>query len=221
MRDDDVAPCRRTDDDRTAIVMRRSCRVVILRPSHQGDVMDPIDTVFATLSQASLRRYGGVDLLAHALQCGMNAERAGAPPALIAAALLHDIGSCLVEGGAHAAIERGEDAGHEQLGASFLSAWFGAEVTEPVRLHVDAKRYLTATEPAYRAALSETSRRTLELQGGPLSADDAARFTAQPHAVDAIRLRRWDEAAKLPDRATPPLEHFRPYLAACLRARPS
>ena len=94
-----------------------------------------------------------------------------------------------------------------------MARWFGEDVTRPVYLHVAAKRYLTATDPAYAATLSPASALSLRLQGGPFSAEAARRFAAQPGAEAAIRLRRWDEAAKRPGAATPPLDHFRRYLA--------
>lgn len=178
--------------------------------------MNPIDAIFELMSKSSPRRYGAVNQLEHALQCGLNAEQAGATPALVTACLLHDIGSILV-GDARGFIERGEDAEHEVRGARHLAAWFGPEVTEPVRLHVGAKRYLTATDPAYFARLSAGSVRTLELQGGPFSTEEAERYIAQPHAAAAVQLRAWDEAAKVAGRETPTLEHFRSQLEACLR----
>jgi predicted HD phosphohydrolase len=181
--------------------------------------MDPVDAVFELMSKSSPRRYGAVNLLEHALQCGLNAEQAGAPSPLVTACLLHDIGSVLV-GDARAFIERGEDAEHELRGARFLSAWFGPEVTEPVRLHVGAKRYLTATDPAYFARLSAGSVRTLELQGGPFSSAEAQCYEAHEFATAALRLRAWDEAAKIAGRETPGLKHFRPHLMACLRETP-
>jgi predicted HD phosphohydrolase len=87
-----------------------------------------------------------------------------------------------------------------------------------VRLHVNAKRYLTATDPGYFAGLSFASVRSLELQGGPFTAELAAGFIALPQARDAVRLRRWDDTAKMPGKATPDLAHFRPYLEASLTA---
>jgi predicted HD phosphohydrolase len=85
-------------------------------------------------------------------------------------------------------------------------------VTEPVRLHVDAKRYMTATDPGYFATLSAASVRSLELQSGPFSAEEATAFISRPFAADAVRLRRWDEAAKIRGKPTPDLGHFRRYL---------
>lgn len=179
--------------------------------------MTGVDEIFALFDGASGRQYGGecVTQLAHALQCAAAAEREGAAAALIVAALLHDVGHLVHDLGPRPAA-RGIDDRHEEGGALWLRRWFGAEVSEPVRLHVAAKRYLCAVEPGYFATLSTASVRSLELQGGRFDAAGAAAFIAEPHAEEAVRLRRWDEAAKEPDLATPDLAHFRPYIEACL-----
>jgi phosphonate degradation associated HDIG domain protein len=180
--------------------------------------MDPIEEIFGVLRNAGQGHYGesAVTQVEHAVQCATLAERDSASPALITAALLHDIGH-LVNPDDRKATARGEDGEHEQAGAEYLGQWFGEEVTRPVYLHVAAKRYLTATDPGYAALLSPTSALSLTLQGGPFSPEAARRFAAQPGAAGAIRLRRWDEAAKDPGAATSPLDHFRRYLAASLR----
>ena len=94
----------------------------------------------------------------------------------------------------------------------------GAAVTEPVRLHVQAKRYLCATEPGYFALLSQESDRTLELQGGPMTADQAAAFEALPFARDAVAVRRWDDQAKDPAVTPPEFAHFEPLLRSLVRS---
>jgi len=96
--------------------------------------------------------------------------------------------------------------------------WFGPEVTEPVRLHVAAKRYLCATEADYFAKLSRDSVLSLALQGGPMSPEEVAAFAALPHADAAVQLRRFDEQAKVKGLETPAVAHFLPYVARCLRA---
>jgi len=164
--------------------------------------------------------YGGeaVTQLQHALQCAQLAETEGAPPALIAAALLHDIGH-LLEDGFDEAAQHDEDRRHEDLGNAFLGRWFGPDVTEPVRLHVAAKRYLCAVEPGYLDGLSPASRHSLMLQGGPMSKAEAADFEASPHADDAVRLRRWDDRGKDPAMETATLEHFLEYADRCAKPR--
>jgi gamma-butyrobetaine dioxygenase len=143
----------------------------------------------------------------HMRQAGALAEAAGAPAALVAAALLHDVGH----------LRREAEDRHGEAGAGWLSQWFGPEVTEPVRLHVAAKRYLCATDAGYFGLLSAESVRTLALQGGPMSADEAAAFAAGPHAQDAVAVRRWDDQAKDPATAPPPFAHFAPLVSALIR----
>ncbi|MFD5465448.1 phosphonate degradation HD-domain oxygenase [Kitasatospora sp. NPDC127059] len=157
-----------------------------------------------------------VTMAEHMLQAATAAEAAGAPDHLVAAALLHDVGH--FQGGLHGRdLMLGQDNRHSHSGADWLARWFGPEVTEPVRLHVAAKRYLCAVEPGYRARLSEASEYTLTVQGGPMDADEAAAFAELPGAVDAVAVRRWDEQAKEPDAKTPDFEHYRPLLASLMR----
>lgn len=179
--------------------------------------MGPIERIFERFDKHGGNDYGGerVRQLEHALQCAMLAETEGAPAPLITAALLHDVGHLIHDLGVSPAA-RGIDDRHELLGRQWLSRWFGEAVTEPVRLHVNAKRYLTATDEDYFATLSAGSVRSLALQGGPFSHDLAAGFIGLPHAPEAVRLRRWDEAAKVPGKFTPDLDHFRPFIEASL-----
>ena len=144
----------------------------------------------------------------HMLQAGALAEAADAEDPLVAAALLHDIGH----------LRRETDARHGTAGARWLSQWFAEPVTEPVRLHVAAKRYLCATEPGYFARLSAESVRTQALQGGPLTPEQAAAFEALPHARAAVAVRRWDDEAKDPAVTPPPFAHFAPLLSGLLEA---
>ena len=179
---------------------------------------NPIEEIFERFDRHGNDDYGTdpVRQLEHALQCAALAEAEGAEARLMTAALLHDIGHLIHDLGDAPAV-RGIDDRHEVLGRDWLARFFGAAVTEPVALHVDAKRYLTATDPGYFATLSAGSVRSLELQGGPFSSELAAGFIGLPYAGDAVRLRRWDEAAKVPDKVTPDLEHFRRYMEASLR----
>ncbi len=178
---------------------------------------DRLATIAALLQEKGRKQYGldHVTQLQHALQAATLAEADGGGDALIAAALLHDIGHMVhgLDGNPAAA---GIDDRHEELGQRWLARWFGPEATEPVRMHVAAKRYLCATEPDYFARLSPDSVRSLALQGGPMSAAEAAAFRALPHADAAVRLCRNDEAAKRPDAQTPPVAHFLPYVARSL-----
>lgn len=146
-------------------------------------------------------RFGGlhygedVTQMEHALQAAHHAKLDDAPPALVAAALLHDIGHLMQKIGEDAA-DRGVDTRHEQIGAGYLARAFPAEVTEPIRLHVAAKRYRVAVDPAYAARLSQASQQSLVLQGGPMSSDEIKVFLAAPYAEAAQKLRGYDEAGK-------------------------
>jgi gamma-butyrobetaine dioxygenase len=145
----------------------------------------------------------------HMLQAAELAEASGAEGALVAAALLHDIG--------HLLGDSTEDR-HGEAGARWLSQWFGAAVTEPVRLHVPAKRYLCAADADYFALLSAESVRTLSLQGGPMTAAEGAAFEALPFSRDAVAVRRWDDQAKDPAVSPARFAHFVPLLEALVRS---
>lgn len=177
--------------------------------------MSNIDELLDLLETEGGRQYGGegVSQREHALQCARLAEAEGAPPALVAAALLHDIGHLLHKEGEQPAL-RGIDDRHELIGHKRLLRDFGPAVAEPVRLHVPAKRYLCATDPGYFALLSAGSVHSLALQGGTFTPAEAEAFAAQPYAAEAVRVRRWDEAAKTPGLATPSLAHYRGVLQA-------
>jgi phosphonate degradation associated HDIG domain protein len=170
-------------------------------------VADEIDAVFAGPGAGAY--YGeAVSMLEHALQAAHFARATAAPPALVLAALLHDIGHLLVPVPDELA-DWTTDAHHEAVGADWLAARFPDEICEPVRLHVPAKRYLCATDPRYRTRLSAASAVTLGLQGGPMTAAEVARFEAEPHHAAAVRLRHCDERAKVAGLLTPRLADYR------------
>ena len=164
------------------------------------------------------RMYAGepVTQLEHALQTAARAEEAGAPPALITAALLHDLGHMLNDQGETPTL-RGVDDLHQYAALPFLRPLFADDVLAPIRLHVDAKRYLCATRDGYFDALSADSKRSLALQGGIFTPEEADAFIAQPFAADAVSVRLWDDLAKVANAATPPLAHFVVALEAAQR----
>jgi phosphonate degradation associated HDIG domain protein len=172
-----------------------------------------IEQILDLLQRAGARQYGGeqVSQLAHALQAATLAVEAREPAAVVVAALLHDIGHMLGEGDRGLA-RQGIDAQHEESGAEALRPLFGDAVAEPVRLHVAAKRYLCHAEAGYWDILSQESKISLEVQGGPFDAEGAAAFIATPHAEAAVRVRRYDEAAKERSRKTAGLEEFRTWI---------
>ncbi len=178
-----------------------------------------VDRILAVFDQPEGHaHYGeGVTEREHALQAASLAEQAGAPSSLVAACLLHDIGH-LLHGLGEDIASHGVDAKHEAVGAAYLARYFTDDVVGPVALHVDAKRYRVAADPPYAATLSPASVRSLALQGGPMDADEMKRYIAKKHAIAALRLREWDDQAKVVGRPTPPPAHFRAALTACLRA---
>jgi phosphonate degradation associated HDIG domain protein len=180
--------------------------------------MDVVNQIAELFEHQGRAEYFGeaVSEAEHALQSANLADREGADDALVAAALLHDVGH-LLHGLGEDVADRGVDARHEDVGHAWLARWFGPAVSEPVRLHVAAKRYLCATDPAYLGELSPASRRSLDLQGGPFTPTEVAEFERDPHHAAAVRLRHWDDAAKVPGLSVPPLEHYRGRLARLLK----
>jgi phosphonate degradation associated HDIG domain protein len=179
--------------------------------------VSPIAEIRAAFEKRGHEGYGeGVSQLEHALQCAVFAERAGACESLIVATLLHDIGHMLHDLPQDIA-DQGVDTVHESLGSAWLSQHFGPEVSEPVRLHVAAKRYLSAAEPAYLDVLSEASKLSLKLQGGPMSADEQRKFASERFFKEAVELRRWDDEGKIVGLKTPGLAHFEGMIERSLR----
>ncbi len=171
--------------------------------------MNIVDEIFDLFRQRGGTAYLGepVSVLEHCVQAAQEGEKAGAAPSLIVAALLHDIGHLMHDLPEHVA-ERGIDSRHEDLACQWLSRYFGPEVTEPIRLHVVAKRYLCRADPGYLRHLSPASVQSLGLQGGPLPEGEAQEFIASPYSQQAILVRRWDDLAKVPALPTPKLQHY-------------
>ncbi len=170
-------------------------------------VYEQIEQMFA--ARGDCEYYGeAISQSEHALQSAQLAVEARAADSLVIAALLHDIGHLLHNEGEDAA-DRGIDTRHEDDGEAWLSKWFGPEVSVPVKLHVDAKRYLCAINPGYLAGLSPASVKSLELQGGPFDDAGVHAFEANPFFQDAVRLRAWDDTAKVVGMETPPLNAYK------------
>lgn len=177
---------------------------------------DVIDRIFDLFERFGMVYYGeDATQLQHALQAAELARRNRCSDALIAAALLHDVGQFIDDAG-NAAESLGIDARHEISGSSYLSDYFPREVTEPVRLHVAAKRYLCAIDPAYLKGLSRASAVSLALQGGPMSAEEVREFEAEPFFADAVTLRRLDDMGKHPSWRVPDLASYRPLLQSLI-----
>ena len=149
----------------------------------------------------------GISEQGHALQAAAIAERDGEPPAIVVAALLHDIGHML-QIPANDIVGMYASDHHEDIGAKWLACLFGPEVTEPVRLHVIAKRYLCATEEGYLEGLSNASIRSLAARGGPLCQANVAMFEANPYFESALKVRRIDDRAHRQHAPVAPLSAY-------------
>jgi [1-hydroxy-2-(trimethylamino)ethyl]phosphonate dioxygenase len=172
--------------------------------------MTLIDEIIGIYGKRGAAAYFGecVSVTEHALQAAWFAQEEGAPANLVVAALLHDIGH-LIDDVPDDFAQWTHDQHHERVGAAWLARRFGPDVSDPVRLHVPAKRYLCATEAAYFSNLSPASVRTLQLQGGPMSAAEAATFENERYFREAVRVRRWDDRAKVADLPVPGLAAYR------------
>ena len=169
-----------------------------------------IDFILELFAQQGANEYMGeaVTMSQHMEQTAACAVADAAPDSLVIAALLHDIGHFI---GEHPidALEKGIDNDHETIGADYLRNHFADSISEPVRLHVAAKRYLCATDPDYFARLSPASVNSLEVQGGPMNAAEVAAFEANPHHRDAVRLRCYDDDGKVTGLTINPVTHYR------------
>jgi [1-hydroxy-2-(trimethylamino)ethyl]phosphonate dioxygenase len=169
--------------------------------------------VFEEIEALFLRHGGesygeGVTMLQHSLQTAALALAEGADDALVVAALLHDVGHFLQPTDDSYGYHK-----HDRSGGEWLARRFRPVVSEPVRLHVTAKRYLCATETDYFGKLSAASVHSLGKQGGPMSAPESAAFAALPHAEAAVRLRRWDDGGKVDGLHVPALMSYRERIA--------
>jgi phosphonate degradation associated HDIG domain protein len=160
-----------------------------------------IESLFAGFGSAYYGREA-ITQTEHALQCAALAEQAGESPAMIAASLLHDVGHLVM---AESVLE---DKRHQDVGARVLAELLDESVVAPVRLHVPAKRYLCAVDGAYWSTLSQASRDSLALQGGPFTVREVDAFERLPYFAEAVRLRKYDDMAKVPGAVTPSLRHY-------------
>ncbi len=171
--------------------------------------MSVIEEIFSLYATRGSAAYFGeaVSMTEHGLQAAHFAQLEGAAETVVAAALLHDVGHLIATVPDDIA-EWTVDARHEATGARWLAERFGPDVAEPVRLHVRAKRYLCAVEPAYFSQLSPASVLTLKLQGGPMSAAEVAGFEAEAGYRDALVVRRCDDRGKIAGLTTRRLEDY-------------
>ena len=177
-----------------------------------------IPDIVQLLSSRATTWYGqeAVSQLDHALQCAHLAELANERPETVAAALLHDLGHMLSAERTPVPDQNGlpiKDDLHQFVALPFLRSRFGDAVLEPIKLHVDAKRYLCAVDAGYWDSLSAASKHSLELQGGRFDSAQVLAFEALPFYAEAVRLRRYDDLAKVPGHQTPGLAHYEQLMA--------
>lgn len=179
-------------------------------PSGKRTPSEVMEQILAVFRERGSGAYFGesVSMTEHALQAAYFAQAESAPPELIVAALLHDIGHLVADVPGDIA-DWTVDAHHEEIGSRWLASRFPAEVSEPVRLHVPAKRFLLATDVKYFARLSPASVLTLKLQGGPMEAHEVAKFETERFYKEAVRVRRWDDQGKVAGLKTPGLRDYR------------
>ena len=175
--------------------------------------MSTTDEILRVFAKRGAGAYFGesVSMSEHGLQAAYFARNAAAPPSLVIAALLHDVGHLVVDVPDDLK-DWVEDAHHEEIGSKWLAKRFPPAVSEPVRLHVPAKRYLLAVDATYFAKLSPASVVTLKLQGGPMSPDEVARFETEPYHRDAVKVRQWDDQGKVAGLTTPTLADYQEWI---------
>ena len=182
-----------------------------------------IPDIVQLLSSRATTWYGqeAVSQLDHALQCAHLAELANETPQTVAAALLHDLGHMLSAERSAVPDQDGmptKDDLHQFVALPFLRSRFDDAVLEPIKLHVDAKRYLCAVDAQYWDSLSAASKHSLELQGGRFDDAQVLAFESLPFYAEAVRLRRYDDLAKVPGQLTPPLSHYADVMNQVARA---
>lgn len=195
-----------------AVVLEGPWNRAAVMPANPTLWLEWLEQLFLTRGKRRCLPQDPVDLLSHSLQCAQLAEWAHADAELVAAAFLHDLGHLLPP--FDAALPR---EGHERRVLPWLTPHLGEAVTEPIRLHVRAKRYLVGFDRRYLDALSPAALHGLSRQGGPMSAQELRRFEREPFAPEAIRLRVWDDLAQHPGKATPSLGHYLALLESLLR----
>jgi phosphonate degradation associated HDIG domain protein len=189
--------------------------------SPQPAVGDIIEYILELFARRGAEEYMGeaVSMAQHMEQSAACAVADGAPDSLVVASLLHDLGHFVCEHPIEA-LEQGRDNFHEDAGADSLEPYFPAAVTEPIRLHVAAKRYLCAVDDEYFRLLSDASVNSLNVQGGPMNPQEVRQFEASPHHQDAVKLRHYDDDGKVAGLTIKPASEYRNTLEALLKLNP-
>ncbi len=198
--------------------MNKSVDSTLANELAQGTPAQKMDALFAYMEKKGQSYYDEVvTQLEHALQCANQARLAGAGPVQVTAALLHDLGHFLIDEHNKEVDFLADDLLHEEVGGEYLEPFFIEAVTEPVKLHVPAKRYICTTDAAYYDTLSKASKRSFQLQGGFMSDEERRDFRKNPHCENAVQLRKWDDLAKVKGLEMPGLESHRESVQGCLK----
>jgi phosphonate degradation associated HDIG domain protein len=185
------------------------------------DIDKAVEDLFQMIANSGEADYIGenVTQLEHMCQAAEFAEEQGNDDEVILGALFHDIGHFCAEYGAEHDMDGLGHIAHDKVGADYLrNIGFSEKIARLVESHVEAKRYLCAAKPGYHAKLSEASAKTLEFQGGPMSAEEVTKFEADPYFKEIIKVRAWDELAKVENKPLPDLERYKQMAKAHLRA---
>lgn len=178
-------------------------------PKFCGDAVIFIEQLLMWMAEAGATNYDdAVTQFEHAMQSGALARVRGNPESVVVAALLHDVGHLLADEHSGHGDFLFANLKHENIGARWLARGFDESVTEPIRLHVDAKRYLCTVDAEYYERLSASSKRSFVVQGGPMSDDEAQAFKAEPYFAQAVEVRRIDDEAKVARRSVPGPEAY-------------
>jgi predicted HD phosphohydrolase len=187
--------------------------VIHAAPRWDGDALQFVDQLLVWMQAVGSNYYDeAVTEFEHALQSGALALEQGQPDKIVAACFLHDVGHLLLDEHSRRVDSLDTDLQHERIGSKWLARAFNAEVSGPVGLHVAAKRYLCTIDAHYHSGLSASSKRSLVVQGGPMSLEQAAAFAAIPGAQEATIVRRIDDKAKVSGQKVPPALVYREML---------
>ena len=159
-----------------------------------------------------------VSMAEHMTQTAACAVADQAPDSLVAASLLHDIGHFVGDFPIDA-LQNGIDNCHEDAGANLLDHYYPKSVTDPIRLHVAAKKYLCAKDPEYFNRLSPASVQSLEVQGGPMTKDEIEAFESNPYYREAVKLRHYDDDGKVAGLDIQPIHHYQSLLKTLLKSQ--
>lgn len=198
--------------------MKKSVDASLAARLAEGSPSQKVDALFAYMEEKGQSHYDEVvTQMEHALQCAHQARLAGADQIRVASALLHDLGHFLIDEHDKEVDFLADDLFHEEVGAEYLEPFFIEAVTEPMKLHVPAKRYICSTEAAYYDSLSLASKRSFKLQGGFMSDEEKRGFEQNPYYRQAVQLRKWDDLAKVRGLETAELESYRQDVESCLK----